>query len=100
MLLFVVVVIVGAMGLYWMLQGLGLGNFEGIILIALGAISVIFAFLMYQGIALARLVMIVILIIELVLCILTLPSGLFFLVLCVIMLYILFRQDVKQYFGA
>ncbi|MDR0335265.1 MAG: hypothetical protein LBH69_05220 [Methanomassiliicoccaceae archaeon] len=119
----IVVIIVAIVGLIQILNGLGLmdiGPFNpvdkpadigqdvwdlamkiaGFILIFIGVITLIIALLVYKGSNFARRILIIILILGVFGSLLSFPSvwAIIDLVLCIVLLYILFRPDVKQYF--
>jgi len=123
-LLLIVVIAAVVMGLWMILQGLGymdIGPYHpgltipdgtpqdvwdlamaiaGGVLIIIGLISLLLAWLLYGGSRVARIIMIVVLILELISSIFSLPVGLIMAAVSVFLLYVLFRPDVKQFFGA
>jgi len=123
-LLLIVVIVVIAMGIYQILQGLGymdIGPFHpglekpsgmdqalwdlamtiaGGVLIIIGLLSLFIALLVYNGSRVGRIILIVVLIFSVIGGVLNFPVGLFILVLSIVLLYILFRPDVKQFFRA
>ena len=124
-LLLIVVIVVIAVGIYQILQGLGymdigplhpgIENTSGMsadlwdlvmtvaggMMIIIGLLSLLIGFMVYNGSRIARIILIVVLILELIFSLFSLNAfGLFMVVLCIVLLYILFRPDVKQYFRA
>lgn len=121
-----VVVVVAVVGFIEIMNGLGwmgIGPFEpglskptdlgkefwdllilagGLMLIIIGLISIVIAILAYRGSSFARTILIIVLLLGVVGSLLSLWStvAIVELVLCIVLLYILFRPDVKQYFGS
>ena len=124
-LLLIVVIAAVVMGLWFILQGLGymdIGpinpgltkpadtaqdiwdlamNIAGAVLIIIGLISLLIAWLAYNGSRIARLILIVVIIFELISTVFNISVfSLIMAAVCIFLLYILFRPDVKQFFRA
>ena len=74
--------------------------FVGVIYIVIGLFTLLIALLVYKGSNFARRLLIIILILGVIFSVLGLPgiTAIITLILCIVLLYILFRPDVKQYF--